>query len=74
MCVLTLVFDLRQVDGREGRAREVSRAAQRAAQPARESCKRGRVLVESGAGLHDGTRALAPGAVRRRHVPRQVRA
>lgn len=71
--ILTLVFDLREVDGREGRAREVARAAQRAREAARQAREGRGAQVEGGARLHDGARALAA-AVRRGHVPRQVRA
>lgn len=67
------MLDLRQVDGREGRAREVARATQRTRQATGQPREGRGAQVEGGARLHDGPRALAA-AVRRRHVPRQVRA
>lgn len=71
---LTLVLDLREVDGREGRAREVARTAQRAREAARQTREGRGAQVEGGARLHDGPRALRARAVRRGDVPRQVRA
>lgn len=67
------MLDLLQVDGREGRARVVPRAAQRAREAARQAREGRGAQVEGRARLHHGPRALAR-AVRRRHVPRQVRA
>lgn len=67
------MFDLRQVNGQERRACEAARAAQRAREAARQAREGRGAQVEGGARLHDGPRALAA-AVRRRHVPRQVRA
>lgn len=64
---------LRQVDGREGRARVVARAAKRAREAARQAREGRGAQVEGGARLHDGPRSLAR-PVRRRHVARQVRA
>lgn len=66
------MLDLVQVDGGEGGARVVSRAAQSAREAARQPREGRSAQVEGGARLHDGARALAR-AVRRRHVPRQVR-
>lgn len=67
------MLDLLQVDGREGRARVVPRAAQRAREAARQAREGRGAQVEGRARLHHGPRALAR-AVRRRHVPSQVRA